>query len=80
MNWFTLSHTFENSSVQEWFEYILDKIEKSHLIDINNVTIIPTPIKIDINRINCLDFRNPKTHYKYIENGDNKVEDSKKDS
>ena len=66
--------------MQEWFEYILDKTEKSNLIDISNVTIIPTPIKIDINKINSLGFRQQITHYKYNKKDDNKVEDSKKDS
>ena len=38
-NWLSYSHTFSDNSIQIWFDFILDKIYNSKIIDINNITI-----------------------------------------
>ena len=67
--WFTFFTKFDNNSVHKWFKNTLDKIEKRKIIDIYNVTIIPTSITLDLKNV-FLDPKHPtpKTHYKYLKN------------
>lgn len=65
--WISFPRRFDNNSVQEWFKNTLDKVEKSKIIDINNVTIAPTFINPDPQKI-FLNLNHPtqKIHYKYL--------------
>jgi hypothetical protein len=65
--WISFPRRFDNNSVQEWFRNTLDKIEKSKIIDINNVTICPKIITPDLQKIfGDQNHLSQKTHYKYL--------------
>lgn len=65
--WISFPRRFDNNSVQEWFRNTLDKIEKSKIIDINNVTICPKIITPDLQKIFWdQNHLSQKTHYKYL--------------
>ena len=79
--WIALSCNFkyDNSRLQKWFEYVLDRIEKSKILDIRNVTIAQKLIEIrpNINFPPICNYPRQKTHYIYI-NEDDKADPSKK--
>ena len=78
--WMSLTRhsKFDNSSVQKWFESVLDKIEKSKIIDIYNVNIFYKCLEIrpNINMCALWDYPQQNIHYYNINEND---EDDKAD-
>lgn len=73
-NWIVSSRyfKFDNSSLKKWFEYVLDSIKNSKIIDIYNVTIVEKPLVIvpNINLSTLLDYPKQKIHNLYTNKDD----------